>query len=68
MNYDDELLIADDVDELLDHLNVLLSFGEMSDSLRATIRAEVETVRNPLTRVYDAVRYIITSPNFTVLK
>ncbi len=68
MNYDDERLLASDPDALLDHLDILLTFGNMSPELKATIRTEISRFSNPTLRVLDSVRFIVNSPNYCILK
>jgi uncharacterized protein (DUF1800 family) len=60
--------LAGDSDALLDHLDGLLTWGRMSPSTRATVRAAVDAQPTGLEKVRAAIHLIAESPDFVVLK
>jgi uncharacterized protein (DUF1800 family) len=65
-----EQAMAGDPDALVDHLDVLLLSGRMTDDMRATLLAHIEAIpaSNPTQRVVDAIYLIATSPQYLVQK
>ncbi|YCM42392.1 DUF1800 family protein [Verrucomicrobiaceae bacterium 227] len=68
IDYTEELAMLDDVESLIDHLDVLLTFGTMSATTREAVLDRVVNERFDLDRVRIAVQVIVTSPEFSVLK
>ncbi len=75
-NYSKELALADDADALIDRVDLLLTYGTMSDETKDLVREAVESVSiNPLkptsgrsNRVHLAVFFTLSSPDFIVQK
>ena len=72
LDFSPEIALADDIDALLDHLDILMMSGGMSDSLRSILSTHLATI-NPdesglKTRVLDAVSLITASPEYLVQK
>lgn len=75
-DYTDELAMASKPDALLDHLDLILTYGSMSAETRASILKVIESVPltnendknydGPFTRVSMAVVMIMTSPDYLV--
>lgn len=68
LNLDYEATLVSDVDALLDHYNLLLFAGEMSDELRTITKDYITTYtdnREPR-RAYEALGVLVTSPEFMV--
>jgi uncharacterized protein (DUF1800 family) len=65
-----EEALAGDPEALLDHLDILLMAGGMSDEMRATLRAHVQSIPagNPTQRAADTIYLIVTSPQYLVQK
>ncbi len=70
LDFSYELTIADDVDELLEHLNILLLSGNMTDGLRTILAGHLNTLTTSdddlSQRVRDAVTLIMASPDYLV--
>ena len=70
LNFDTELALADDSEQLVDHLNVLLMSGNMSATLRTNLIDHIDALPNtPLglsERVRDAVTLIMASPDYLI--
>ena len=70
LDFSDELSLASDVDALLDHLDVLLLSGNMSNALRSSLTGHLtnlDVTTNGLSqRVRDAVTLIMASPDYLV--
>ncbi len=62
------IALAGDTDVLLDHLDVLLTWGRMSPSTRATVKTAANAQANATEKVKTAVHLIIDSPDYAVLK
>jgi hypothetical protein len=60
--------LADDPDALLDELDLKLTWGEMSDQTRETIKTAITGSMPPQTRVLRALHLICSSPDFTVIR
>ncbi len=75
-DYTKELRLADDPDALIERVDLLLTYGTMSDETKNLIRDAVESVSvNPLlpqsgreNRVHLAVLFALSSPDFIVQK
>ncbi len=75
-NYANEMAIADDVDALIDRLDIVFTYGGLTDTTRARMREllnaieitaeEAEERRRG--RVQAGVLMIMTSPEYTVLR
>ena len=66
LDLSDELALASNVDALLDRLDLLLTYGTLSDESRETIRIAVEGV-DASVRVLLALNLIMTSPDYAVV-
>jgi len=68
IDYTEELGMLGDADSLIDHLDVLLTFGTLSEITRAAVRDRLlDEIGGPV-KVGVAVQIIATSPEFSVLK
>ena len=75
-DYFDEIALADNPDALLDHLDVLLTYGTLSDESKATIITLLDDIpltdpsdpnyNGPGLRVGLAVLMILTAPDYIV--
>jgi DICT domain-containing protein len=75
-DYSDELALADDPAALVDHLDLLLTYGTTSDETKATIITFLEDIgledpndpnyNGPFLRVALGVLMMMTSPDYTV--
>lgn len=75
-DYSDELALAEDPTALVDHLDLLLTYGTTSDETKATIIAFLEDIalevpsdpnyNGPFLRVALGVLMMMTSPDYTV--
>jgi uncharacterized protein (DUF1800 family) len=66
LDLSDELALVDDVDALLDRLDLLLTYGTLSDETRDIIQIAVEGA-DPPTRVVLALNLILSSPDYSVI-
>ena len=60
------LAIADDADELLDRLDILMTYDTLSDETREAILATLQAIDNPTFRVQTAIYLVFTSPEYAV--
>jgi hypothetical protein len=75
-NYDTEMSLAHRPDQLVAHLDVLLTFGTMSSATKTLIRDAVATIALPSTnqttarrnRAMLAVLCVLSSPDYLVQK
>lgn len=67
IQYTQELGMLDDVEGLINHLDVLLTYGAMSPATRAAVRERIINETGEA-KVIIAVQTIVTSPDFSVLK
>ena len=58
--------VAGDVDELLDRLNIVLLFGELSDETRSAVRGVLVDIDDLAFRTRTAVYLILVSPDYAV--
>ena len=58
--------LANDVDDLLERLDLVMTQGEMHADTRAAVRAALVGIDDPLTRVRQAIYLIAMSPDYTV--
>ncbi|MEL7296420.1 MAG: DUF1800 domain-containing protein [Pseudomonadota bacterium] len=68
-DYNTELALADDPQALIDHLDLLLTYGVMSNQTKARIRDFVASIpmnNGGRDRVHYAVLMTMTSPDYTV--
>ncbi|MEL7535870.1 MAG: DUF1800 domain-containing protein [Pseudomonadota bacterium] len=66
LNFDDYIAIAGDVDELLERLDIVLTFGTLSDATRSAIRDAIEPFDDNNLRVRAAIYLIAVSADYTV--
>ena len=64
----DEVAIAHDVRALLDRLDLLLMYGNMSVPMREVLIRTLERVDDPAERAQLAIQLISISPEYAVLK
>lgn len=67
-NFDDELALAGDVDELIDHLAEILSSTKLPQETHRAIAVAVDAQASDLAKVRTAVHLIVTSPNAATLR
>ena len=68
IDYDEELALLDEPEELLDRLDLLLAAGTLSGSTREAVLGRINGETADLNKVAVAVQTIVTSPDFSVLK
>ncbi|MGJ8696857.1 MAG: DUF1800 domain-containing protein [Verrucomicrobiaceae bacterium] len=68
ISYQDEEAMIDDLDMVMDHLDVLLTYGTLPEDQKALIKGQMATYSSVTQRVQVAVQLIVTSPTFSVLK
>jgi uncharacterized protein (DUF1800 family) len=68
LNLTEALTLADDVDALIDHLDLLLAWGSLSSQTRSLVKAAVEGQPTAVARVRTAVHLIVESPDSIVLR
>lgn len=70
LDLSNEITLASNPTQLVDHLNALLMNGGMSSSMRTTLINAVTQIpaSNPTERAHTAVYLVINSPEFTVQK
>lgn len=66
VSFERELELANEPLALIDHLDVLLTYGQLSPTTREAILTVVESEREPVERVKKAVYLIAISPDFAV--
>ncbi|MDB4318219.1 DUF1800 domain-containing protein [bacterium] len=66
IDYKDEVALLSDPEVLLDHFDVLLTYGQMSEATRDAARARLVGI--PENKVRRAAQIIVNSPDFSVLK
>jgi uncharacterized protein (DUF1800 family) len=64
----DEIAVAGDVRALVDRLDLLLMYGDMSQAMRAILIRALERVPDPATRVDLALWLVSISPEYNVLR
>ena len=69
--FDSEVELARDIDDLLDHLDVLMLSGQMSDDMRTVVVNHIASFdeadeQQRLYRVAEAVYLIWMSPEFAI--
>ncbi len=69
-DFSDEIAIAGDIDALLDRLDLLLTYGTLSDESRTEIRSVLEdpALVDPALRVRVALHFILMSPDYSVVR
>ena len=70
LDLSDEIAIASDPDALLDRLDLILTYGTLSDQARATIRTAImdPAVSDPELRVRMAIHLFLLSPDYGVVR
>jgi len=68
IEYDEELALLDDPEELLDRLDLLLGAGMLSDVTRAAALERINGESTDGNKVRVATQTIVTSPDFSVLR
>lgn len=68
IEYDEELMMVDEPEELLNRLDLLLAAGMLSSPTRAAVLGRINGEANVVNKVAVAVQTIVTSPDFSVLK
>ena len=62
----DYAALAGDVDALLDRLNIVLMYGQLSDATRAAIRGVLVDINDLPFRAKTAIYLILVSPDYAV--
>lgn len=68
LDMSDELAIADDPDALVDRLDLLLTYGNLSDATWTLVRDTIAQRSDLESRVRMAIYLIVTSPDYVILK
>jgi hypothetical protein len=70
LNLSNDIALAADPAQLVDHLNALLMYGNMSAAMRTILINAVTQIpsNNPTERARTAIYLVINSPEFTVDK
>lgn len=68
LNLSDEIAIASDLSALLDRLDLILMYGEMSTPMRAVLVRALQQTSDPQLRVRIALHLISISPEYCVQK
>ncbi|MEM8983455.1 MAG: DUF1800 domain-containing protein [Pseudomonadota bacterium] len=66
LNLDDYVAIADDVDELLERLDIVMTYGTLASTTRAAIRTAIAPVDDTNLRVRAAIYLIGVSADYAV--
>lgn len=67
INIDDYVEIADDVDELIDRLDIVMTAGRLDEATRVRIRVGVRSIgEDPLERAKHAIYLFAMSPHYNV--
>ena len=66
LNLSDEIELASEPEKLLNHLNLLLTGGQLSPSDIDAIKLHIEKIGSPLERVYEAIFIISVSPEYAI--
>ena len=67
LDLSDEQALVDDPDALLDRLDLLLTYGTMSNPTRDSIRTALEATP-PATRLAMALNLVLSSPDYAVVE
>jgi len=65
-DFSDEIAIADDPAALVDRLDLILTYGQMSDGMKQIIIDAVNNFEDPLLRVQTALYLFMISPEYVV--
>ena len=70
LNLSNDIALAANPSQLVDHLNTLLMAGSMSSDMRTTLINAVTQIpaSNPTERARTAIYLVINSPEFTIDK
>ncbi|MFT6180875.1 MAG: hypothetical protein ACJA1W_003229 [Akkermansiaceae bacterium] len=68
IEFDEELMLVGEPEELLNRLDLLLAAGMLSSSTRAAALDRINGESHVVNKVSVAVQTIVTSPDFSVLK
>lgn len=66
LDYSEYLALADDLDTLLDRLDLMFTYGELSDATRASIISSVEGIEDENFKVRNAIYLLLISPDYAV--
>ena len=66
LDLDEYVTLAEDVDELIDRLDVMLTYGTLSDTTRAAIRGALEDMTDMNLRARSAIYLFLISPDYAV--
>jgi uncharacterized protein (DUF1800 family) len=66
LDLSDETALVDDIDGLIDRLDLLLTYGTLSDESRASIRTALEGADPPV-RAILALNLILSSPDYAIV-
>lgn len=68
MDFSKEEILANNPDELINHLDILLANGLLSNDTKAIIKSTIEQLNSPADRVRMATYLIMISPDYAILK
>jgi len=68
MDFSKEEMLANNPDQLINHLDILLANGLLSNDTKAIIKTTIEQLNSPANRVRMATYLIMISPDYAVLK
>jgi hypothetical protein len=78
LTLDNEINIAENLDTLLEHLNIVLMSGGMTDTLRSIIRTHLDDAifdnsnlpeqERARAKIRDAISLIVNSPEYMIQK
>jgi uncharacterized protein (DUF1800 family) len=66
LDFSEEIAVADDVDALLDHLDILMTYGTLSQSSRDALKPLLVPLDDPDFRVRVAVGLMMVTPDYVV--
>lgn len=66
LNLSEEITLANSPEKLVDHLNLLLTQGQITAEDSALIAAHIRLLNEPVQRVYEAVFLIAVSPEYAI--
>lgn len=68
VDYAEELSMLGDPEGLIDHLDTLLTYGQLSSTTREAARGRILREITDINKVSVAVQMIVTSPEFSILR
>jgi len=68
INFSKEEMLANNPDQLINHLDILLANGLLSNDTKNIIKAAIQSLNSPADRVNMAIYLILISPDYVILK